>query len=223
MVSLHFRKCRQAFQDGLDADKGYDVEMMDWICRWALLAERLKATEEKIRRIRSGKISSDQLLERAHIFKNEPRGKRPQRDPQQIRKAASLPVKTSFAAEMLRQRRDAERKRIREERAREKEKNKKGPDEGFRGARPFPPLPITPESIRALLLEDAESRRDTEAIRKIREEDPAALAARLKAVRQASDPKGSGGLRKKTSAPSRSGPSDDVRKKLREQRKKKKK
>ena len=195
MVSLHFRKCRQAFQDGLDADKGYDMEMLDWVCRWALLAERLKATEEKIQKIRSGKISADQLLERAQAFKNEPRGNRPQRSPQEIRKAASLPVINSFASDMIQRNRQVERQRIREERAREKAK-KKAAQGGLGGAKPFPPLPITPEAFRELFPVEAESGEDTEARLKIPKKNLSAVS-------------------------SRNGPSNDVRKKLREKRKKK--
>ena len=28
-----------------------DMNLMDWVCRWGMLAEKLKATEEKIRKI----------------------------------------------------------------------------------------------------------------------------------------------------------------------------
>ena len=150
--------------------------------------------EEKIQKIRSGKISADQLLERAQAFKNEPRGERPQRSPQEVRKAASLPVINSFASDMIRKNRQAERQRIREERAREKAK-KKAALGGIGGAKPFPPLPITPEAFRELFPEDDESREDTEARLKIPKE-------------------------KSSAASSRNGPSNDVRKKLREKRKK---
>ena len=33
MVSLNFRKCRAAFQEIRDSDKGFDMERMDWVCR----------------------------------------------------------------------------------------------------------------------------------------------------------------------------------------------
>ena len=224
MVSLHFRKCSQAFQDDREAGKGYDMEMLDWICRWALLAERLKATEDKIQKIRSGKINSDRLLERAQVFKNEPRGQRPARDPQMIRKTASLPIVRSFASETVRKHRQAERERLREERAREKEKKKTGHDMGFGAAKPFPAIPINTESIRKLLLEDAKDHGDTDAILKIQHEDPDALAKRLHELSEAarSERSSGGGIKKRPVPPSRNGPSDDVRKKLREQRKKKK-
>ena len=221
MVSLHFRKCRQAFQDGCDAGKGYDMEMLDWVCRWALLAERLKATEEKIRKIRSGKINVDQLLERAQAFKNEPRGERVRRDPQEIRKAASLPVIRSFASQTVRERRKAERQRIREERAREKAK-KKAVSGGIGGVKPFPPLPMTPEPLRDILMEKARSRGDEEAMEQIPKEDLDALEKRLHAYTQEIRKEGPGGTVKRTAAPSRTGPSDSVRKKLREKRKKRK-
>lgn len=223
MVSLHFRKCSQAYKDCREAGKGFDMEMLDWVCRWALLAERLKATEEKIRKIRSGKINADQLLDRAQVFKGESRGNRPKRDPQEIRKTISLPVMRSYASEILRDHRKAERQRIREEKEREKDKKGSVPVSGFRAARPFPAAPINTESVRSLLLEDAEDRGDTEAMKKIREEDPSELAARLHELRQASYPEGSAGVKiKKSVSSSRTGPSNDTRKKLREHRKKKK-
>ena len=103
------------------------MEMLDQICRWGLLAERLKATEDRIQKIRSGKSNVDQLLDREQVFSNNPRNKRPQRAPHEIRKAASLPVISSFASEMIRQKRSAERQRIREERRRAKEDRKAVP------------------------------------------------------------------------------------------------
>ena len=225
MTSLHFRKCRQAFQDSREAGKGYNMEMMDWICRWALLAERLKATEDKIRKIRSGKISAGQYLDRARIFKNEPRGERPQRDPQEIRKAVSLPVISSLATETVREHRQALREKQRKERELEKAKKPAGLMGGFGAAKPFPALPINQESLRKLLLDDAKERGDKDAVLEIQKESPDALAQRLHELSQQARSEGSSrGAAKKPPAPSsRNGPSNELRKKLREQRKKKKK
>ena len=95
---------------------------------------------------------------------------------------------------------------------------------GFGAAKPFPAIPINTESIRKLLLEDAKDHGDTDAVRKIRNEDPDALAKRLHELSEAarSERSSGGGIKKRPVPPSRNGPSDDVRKKLREQRKKKK-
>ncbi|MBQ6508254.1 MAG: hypothetical protein IJI07_02165 [Flexilinea sp.] len=220
MVSLHFRKCRRAFQDGCDSGRGYDMEMLDWLCRWALLAERLKATEDRIQKIRSGKINADRLLEREVVFRNEPLRKRPHRAPEEIRKAASLPVISSFASEMVRRKRNAERQRIREERRREKADRKAVADMAFPAPKPFPPDTGFRELVRARLLEDAKARGDTEAMQEIPKENSAELGKRWNAYREAAHPEGAAGRRKKPSVPSRTGPSDEVRKKLREKRKK---
>ena len=222
MVSLHFRKCHQAFQEGCDSGQGHDMEMLDRVCRWGYLAERLKATEDRIRKIRSGKINADLFLDRAEVFRSEPRGKRPQRDPRDIRKAASLPVISSFASEMVRHQRQEERQKIRTERARETENNRAVSKMAFPEPRPFPPDPGFRELIRSRLLEDAQARGDTEAIQKIQKENSAELGKRWNAFRQAASSGASGRASKKGAAPpSRGGPSEDVRKKLREQRKKK--
>ena len=219
MVSLHFRKCRQAFQEGCDSGQGHDMEMVDRVCRWGYLAERLKATEERIQKIRSGEINADQYFDRAQVFRSEPRGKRPQRDPREIRKAASLPVISSFASEMVRRQRQEERQKIRAERAREKNKMKSG----FGAVKPFPAVPINQDTARKLLLEDAKKRGDPDEIRKIQNEDFDELRIRMHNIVRADRMEETGGVSKKRAAPpSRGGPSDEVRKKLREQRKKKK-
>ena len=197
------------------------MEMLDQICRWGLLAERLKATEDRIQKIRSGKINVDQLLDREQVFSNNPRNKRTQRAPHEIRKAASLPVISSFASEMIRQKRSAERQRIREDRRRAKEDLKAVSAMAFPVPKPFPPDPGFRELVRARLLEDAKARGDTEAMREIPKENSAELGKRWNAFREAAHPERATGGRKKSAASSRTGPSDDVRKKLREKRKKK--
>ncbi len=72
MVSLHFRKRSRAFQEIRESREGLNMSLLDRICRWAVLAERLKATEEKIRVIQSGKIKASGLLERTEIFRKNP-------------------------------------------------------------------------------------------------------------------------------------------------------
>ena len=69
MVSLHFRKCCRAYNTIYSKDQCQDLNMMKWIFRWAALFERLKATQEKIDKIKSGKLKIETLLEK---IKDEP-------------------------------------------------------------------------------------------------------------------------------------------------------
>ena len=121
MVSLHFRKCDRAYCELRDNGDGLDMSLLDRLCRWTGLAEQLKATEEKIRKIRSGKISADSMLERAEVFRGEARGRRPERRPQPIRRAAALPVLGSFAREVLRDKKRRDAEKVREQRKFERE------------------------------------------------------------------------------------------------------
>ena len=121
MVSLHFRKCDRAFLDIRDGGDGLDMGLLDRLCRWGILSERLKATEEKIRKIQSGKISADSLLERAEVFRREPRAKGPERERQAIRKVSSLPVLGSLARDILREKKRSDAEKRREERKQQRE------------------------------------------------------------------------------------------------------
>ena len=132
MVSLHFRKCSRAFREWRDSGEGLDMGLLDRIFRWAVLAERLKATEEKIRNIRSGKINADRQLERAEIFRGEPRGSRSER--RAIGKLRSLPVIKSFARELVREKKqhEAEIRRTERELLKEAEYPAFMPSKAFR-------------------------------------------------------------------------------------------
>lgn len=204
----------------------YDPNMMDWVCRWALLAERLKATEDKIRKIESGKINADRLLEQAQIFRGESGGERTVREPAEMRSAASLPVMRPYAADLIRQKREREQQAEREKRERETAAQKTGPYRGYKAAPIYPaiPIPVSPEdedSIRKKLIEESLEQGDLETAEIITTESPEALGERwLRYITGRN-------ARKKAAAPAAppggSGPADDVRRKLREQRKKKKK
>lgn len=121
MVSLHFRKCNRAYCELRDDGRGLDMSLLSRLIRWTGLAEQLRATEEKIRKIRSGKISADRMLERAEVFRGESRRKRPEREQGAIRKAAALPVLGSFAREVLREKKREEAENAREQRKFERE------------------------------------------------------------------------------------------------------
>ena len=198
MVSLHFRKCRAAYQELRDSGSGFDMERLDWVCRWGLLAEKLKATEARIQKIRSGKISADDLIGQSRVFYHTAGEKRGNRNRRGIGKAASLPLLRSFAGELVRK-----KKREQAAKARAEREALKDVPGGFRSPRCFSPDKKQPAC-------DEENRRGYPAeLSKTGETgtESAAAPARNEALFP-----GPGG-----------GPSDAVRRKLREQRKKKKK
>ncbi len=206
MVSLHFRKTGAAFRELRDSGKGLDMSLLDSLCRWAFLAERLKATEEKILGIRSGKIPADSLLRRAEVFRGEPRGSHPRRDPNAIRRAASLPVIGSYARDLVREKQRKEAERQRELRILERE--------AYSFEKPFPPLKgVRISGMKKALTGNTGHRGDIETMKQVSDEDLRSVPARPQ-----KEP-GSGSV----PPPRPAGLSDETRRKLREQRKKKKK
>ena len=223
MVSLHFRKCDRAYRELRDSGKGLDMSLLDQVTRWAALAEKLKATGEKIRNIRSGRISADSLLERAEVFRGAVRDRRPSGAVKAIRRASSLPVLRSYARGLARQKRleeaETRREAAREERRRqmlEKQMDRIGPD----WAKPFEPSPADiawakSDIYREKMLKEAEARNDRAAADRIRAaEFPEILKMwqEHEAARKEAPPR----------VILTQGPPEDLRRKLRAQRKKKK-
>ena len=114
MVSLHFRKCCRAYNTIYSKDQCQDLNMMNWIFRWAALFERLKATQEKIDKIKSGKLKIETLLETQNVYKDEPRMRRDHSDKavDPRLKASAMPIMTSYTSEVKLQKK-AEEKRER--------------------------------------------------------------------------------------------------------------
>ena len=114
MVSLHFRKCCRAYNTIYSKDQCQDLNMMKWIFRWAALFERLKATQEKIDKIKSGKLKIETLLETQNVYKDEPRMRRDHSDKavDPRLKASAMPIMTSYTSEVKLQKK-AEEKRER--------------------------------------------------------------------------------------------------------------
>ena len=220
MVSLHFRKCHTAFQELKSRGQGIDMNLMDWVCRWGMLAEKLKATEEKIQKIQSGKVSADSILERSGVFSGQSGESRPERrTPQEISRITSLPVMASYARELVKRKRQAEIRRAREERERKKMLGL--PAGAIRPAPMIKPVPIGDSEkmakyLRKELLEDAREAGDRDAVEEIKGMDLEALKEKYLSYRSPES------APVHETPPSRPGPSDDVRKKLREKRKKKK-
>lgn len=109
MVSFNFRKTRTAYHDGKRLKGCADMGMLALECRWVDLAEQLKATGEKIRLIRSGKINVDSMLERAEMFKGGQDGSRMKAKTTRMGtgKARSLPVIGSVARQMIAEKKEA--------------------------------------------------------------------------------------------------------------------
>ena len=219
MVSLHFRKCHAAFQDLRREGKGIDMDLMDWVCRWGLLAERLKATEEKIVKLQSGKISADSILERSAVFSGQSNERRSSgKTPQEIREITSLPVMASYARELVRKKRQEEIRRARDERERKKMGVLSG---AIRPAPMIKPVPIADSEklekyFRRELLADTRESGDKSAAEEIKGMDLEELKIRY--LEQMGPKK----VPSQESPPLRTGPSEDVRRKLRAKRKKKK-
>lgn len=115
--AFHFRKCHEAFTTLQAKRKGTDLTLLDWEFRWYAVAERLKATENRIRKIKEGKIKIDELLERAETFRSIP-AESPVRNIESsksaaVRAARSYPVIRSFAKGVEDNQKEQERERNR--------------------------------------------------------------------------------------------------------------
>ncbi len=241
MVSLHFRKCISAYNEVMGRGDALDMNIISRMFRWAALAERLKATEDKIQKIREGKINIDSMLERARVYKNEP-GSRRDKSADTVNprlRASALPVMRSFANEIKRQNKEAERAEKREqlEAERARKRLERGgiiqpgslisPGRTINPGRFIPPMKIPeigmePGQLRKLLADEAKSRGDFSEAEKISHEDFDLLMERFRKLRDEGRiiEKRPRSVTQETRPPS--GPSAETRKKLREKRRKKK-
>ena len=194
MVSVMFRKCCGAYNDLQSNDNAQDMNMIGWLFRWAALAERLKATQERIGKIEKGEIKIEQLLKRETVYRDEPKR---QRDSSHRRvgprvRASSLPVLKSFAREVKAHKRAAEKHEQAVQREAEREKRRLEREKQHLlselGVHPYRPMPIPKRPAYETDISDQVSG--------VRDQPPAGN--------------------------SRSGPSNETRKKLREKRKKRK-
>ena len=238
MVSLHFRKCVSAYNDIVNNGQTLDMNIIRRLFRWAALAERLKATEDKIQKIQDGKINIDSMLDRARVYKNEPKMRRDRSgnivNPKL--RASSLPVMKSYAKEIRKQKIEESK----QERARklESERARKRLEKaGFleSGTYDFPPYPakqlpkipgigLNEKELKQLLMDEAKSRGNMAEAGIIAAESFEQHLERFMNLQkerqrlrqnQAASPEN-----KISQKPS--GPSAETRKKLREKRRKKK-
>lgn len=233
MVSVHFRKCCMAYNDLRIVNQGQDLNIMGWIFRWALLSDRLKATQNKINKIQQGKINVETLLEKESVYKNEIR---PQRDnshrlvsPQS--KTDSFPILKSFTKKVKAEKKAAEKQEKYERREAERAARrleKSGVITPMYRPQVYRPMPfpkitgvgLNPVELRKLLMDEAKSRGDMSEAGIIAQEKIDQLIERFQNLQK------EGRIIKKTDPPPvrnlRSGPSAETRKKLREKRKKNK-
>jgi hypothetical protein len=231
MVSLHFRKCWRAYNDIYSDSQCTDMNMVNWMFRWAGLFERLKATQDKINKIKSGKIKVETLLDTQNVYKGEPnmRKDRSEKAVEPRLRTSSMPIIKSYAKEVRLQQKAEEKK----ERAlkREAERAKKSYQRELNRIRsndidgkiiPPMPLPKIPEiglnekELRKLLMDEAKSRMDMAEAGIIARESLEELVERF--YRNSGFGCQVSGIRNREGP--RSGPSDETRKKLREKRKK---
>ena len=197
MVSLHFRKCDIAQRELQTNIQIIDMNTTGWLFRWAALAGRLQATEEKIRKIKEGKINIDSLLERAQVYKDEPRLRRDSSEkhasPQM--RARAFPILKSFAKELQKTLNEDEKAAKREEKEAERERKRREkvlhttPRDSYdvQPYRPFPALQMTEAGVsagnlRSMLIIDAETRGDSEAVKQIKKESEAELIERFNRI-----------------------------------------
>ena len=243
MVSLHFRKCCTAAYDIQTENQSVDVSLISWMFRLANLAERLKATEDKIQKIKDGKISIEKLLEPTAVYKNEPKmqeDKSAQNVQPSMRAPSSMSVIKSFSKDVKQEKKQfekEERKRAREaERAARRVEKSGLLEPGFFEPKIFRPMPLpkipgiglNEKELRKLLMDEAKSRGDMAGAGIIAAESVEENIQRFLKLRDEDSEKMKGSNFKAQSSnnvPNREiriGPSDETRKKLRAKRKKKK-
>ncbi|MBQ6344200.1 MAG: hypothetical protein IJI41_13845 [Anaerolineaceae bacterium] len=247
MVSLHFRKCCTAAYDIQKEKRGVDVSLIGWMFRLANLAERLKATEDKIQKIKDGKISIEKLLEPTAVYKNEPKmqeDKSAQNVQPSMRAPSSMSVIKSFSKEVKQEKQKfekEEKKKKREAERAAKRVEKSGLlKAGTYEPKTYPPIPLPkipgiglgPKELKKLLMDEAKSRgdmaeagiiaaesidEDIQRFLKMRGHEPGTESQRS-GPSQGSDFK----VQSSNNVPNReirTGPSDETRKKLRAKRK----
>ena len=233
MVSVQFRKCCMAYNDLQRENHTQDMGTIVWLFRWAALAGRLKATQEKISKIKSGELKVESLLKRETVYQDEPKQQRDcsHRRVSPMVRASALPILRSFAGEVKAQKRTAEKKEraARREMERAKKRYEKESEKALSelGVHPIKPMPlpnipglgINEIELRKLLTDEAKSRGDMAEAGLIARESFDQLMERFKKL-SGSKPED---LMKHPGGSSRSGPSDETRKKLREKRKKNRK
>lgn len=234
MVSVQFRKCCMAYNDLQRENHTQDMGTIVWLFRWAALAGRLKATQEKISKIKSGELKVESLLKRETVYQDEPKQQRDcsHRRVSPMVRASALPILRSFAGEVKAQVRAAEKQEqaARREAEREKKRREKEEEQLLKEIglplSPFIPLPektrgldTTEIGLWKMLMDDAKKMRDQIGAEPINRES---FDEKIENADHPGEPEFEFRM-KHPGGSSRSGPSDETRKKLREKRKKNRK
>ncbi len=107
LTSYYFRKCGKAFDEIYDKAGLISIPMHNWELRWFALGQRIKATEDKCRKIREGKIKIETLLERERQCsgKNSAGPSKPVSQPRVLKVwNRALPLLDSYARQIKRER-----------------------------------------------------------------------------------------------------------------------
>lgn len=238
MVSLHFRKCFSAYQDLQNNEQALDLNLINRIFSWAALAERLKATEDKIQKIKDGKIKIETMLDRAQVYNKEPDMRKDQSGSivnPKLRTSA-LPIMKSFAKK-IKEQKSAEEKQEKSQQREAERASKRLEKSGILNsetynfppyqAKPLPKIPglgLTEKELKQFLMDEAKSRGNLTEAGIIAAESFEQHLERFKKMKR------EGKLSQQYALPDdcknncqqRYGPSNETRKKLREKRKKRK-
>ena len=82
MLSFHFRKCHAAVQGYAFKNQQAWMQMLEMEMRWHNLAKRLKATDDKIKLIREGKLNTDSIINKLHADITREKNAAPKKDDQ---------------------------------------------------------------------------------------------------------------------------------------------
>ena len=101
VAAFNFRKCHTAIKETTNKNYLMWARLIEIEFGWHSLYERLIATEEKIRNIRSGKINVDSMIDRARMFLKRPASAKQQNG--QSSQAARRPASYSFIGPVVRE------------------------------------------------------------------------------------------------------------------------
>ena len=198
MVSFHLRKCHAAFRTIYRENNFLGMSYLNWEFRWVELGSRLKSTGVKIQNIAAGSVNIDSILRREAVTSRSEGTKTASvqdRRPLPVNPAA-LPVEGSLVRQMLREQREAEKR----EKEYEKQlcdlykiwgKKPEIPPELVGMVKVEPNFPMSvekdgkrrtefleAEEARKVLMEDAETRGDQQALSEIPTENADQLGSR---------------------------------------------
>lgn len=220
MLSFNFRKCHAAIEGTQNNNYQMWSQLMEMEYSWFSLAGRLKATEEKIQNIYSGKINADHLIRQALAFRKNSMNIEAKADNEESKKAKSsdtknLPPSQAKSFPVLKQ-------TIRETVNRKSKIGSGIAESKHQKSENFPSTPVDPDKLSPA--NDPEDTLDAEFRKKVMEfnrnnEEMDRLIAKINSLSR--PPSARSGPGPHPGSPG-AGPANETRKKLRQKRKKKK-